>query len=62
MQQQKIDFQAISARTDFLTGQYAMGSMQTVHMITAKAVKDLVRTHHPASRRLTKVPTTLVQQ
>ena len=48
MQTQKIDFEAIMNKTNFLTGAYAQGSANAVKEISDNAVRRLVKAFHPA--------------
>jgi hypothetical protein len=51
MSKTAIDFQAISASTNFLTGPRALNAMQVTQVISAHTVNKLVRAHHPAIKR-----------
>jgi hypothetical protein len=44
----KIDFEAIMAKTNFLTGQHAVDSAKAVKTISTGAVRRLVKAYHPA--------------
>ncbi len=61
MSKQAIDFQAISARTDFLTGANSLHAMQLTRVISTEAVQNLVRAHHPAIKRAVAPKISLVK-
>jgi hypothetical protein len=45
---QKIDFEAIMSKTNFLIGQYAAGSANAVKTISDSAIRRMIKAHHPA--------------
>ena len=51
---QKFDFEAIMAKTNFLIGQYASGSANSVKTITARSVRSMIKAHHPAVNNLAR--------